>query len=95
MWEQPEPLRQLLEEADLALCENESARLTLFNEELGTMTLTGANVDHALSSEDLVEQFFDAIDNASDCTVEIANIEVKPEVLEKLESLFDYVEVVS
>jgi hypothetical protein len=96
IWTKPEELQQLLTELD---CQADSkvaskSRMTIIHDELGTLTLNGNEVATLLHSVETVNQMFDAIGQEADCTVEVSDFEVSPEVNERLEEIFDYVEVV-
>lgn len=93
IWEIPTSLQNLLAELEVNHF-TANARLVLNNEELGILTLTGENVAKVLQSIDTVDQFFESIDQTEDCMVEIEGCDIEPEIQERLEDLFEYVEIV-
>jgi hypothetical protein len=96
VWTTPEALQQLLNELQEPRADevNPESKLVLIHEELGTLTLTGMDVCKVLSSVRAVDQLFETLERENECTVELTNFDIQPEVGERLEELFDYVEIV-
>ena len=94
IWNHPEALQQLLAELPNPNQDDvdSTSRLIFVNTDFGTLTLNGAEVNKVLSAVQTVNQLFEALDQATDCTVELSNFEAQPEISERLEELFDYFE---
>ena len=94
IWNHPEGLTNLLTELPEPAEVNPQSQLIFVSEELGTLTLKGAEVGKVLASVDTVEQLFEALDRESSVRVELSNFEADSDVLETMESRFDYFESV-
>jgi hypothetical protein len=92
IWKQPPALEHLLTELDPLKDHTDGATLIIVHPDEGTMTLTNVDVAKVLQSPLSVDQFSEAIEGGDRCMVEISGFETSPEVMDRLEELFAFVE---
>ena len=94
IWQPTAELTALLAELTAEAPYTSTSVMVLDEEEEGTMTLLGSDVAKLLASQDTIDRFYDAIGRTSTAMVEIRDFEASDDVVQRMEELFDYVEVV-
>lgn len=92
-WPLPEDASILLDEWTPANDKwSPKSKIVIASDEDGTMTIKGVAVAKIIASHDNVSAFFAAIGSPSEAMVEIFDIDVPSESLNRMEELFSYVE---